>query len=332
MKVIVPLSNIKECQSLINLGADEFYCGFNEKLSVISFNRRELEIANFESFNELCNVADMCRENNIPLNITLNKIYYTQEEFEYVIKLIDRLVDIKVNGIIISDMGLIHHIFKHQYDKLLHIQLSSVASVFNTKALSFYMQYNFSRVILPRNLSIEEIALFRKYHEDTEFEVFILNWSCTNIDGLCNTQHDLNSCSGSLDGITNNQCCLSYDIQFLNENNINLDDKKSILYQVKNRFTDVASKSSRTCGVCFLYTLKEIGINHVKIVGRLLNKAQKIKSLKFINECLSLSNISKTKKDYAVKARKLYKLHFGFQCQYNCYFSSSINGKKSAVF
>jgi putative protease len=333
MKIVAPLSSESELQELIEIGVDEFYCGINASNSYFTNNRREMEKANINFIDELARIVNICRKNDIPINITLNKIFYIQKELLEVIKLINVLIDLKIDGIIVADLGLIKYLFDSNFDKILNIQLSSVATTLNTKSIEFYRRFNFKRIILPRHLSLKEINLIRKYNPDIEIEVFILNWSCMNIDGLCNTQHDLTSCSGAHpDNTRNNQCCLNYDIQLLWENQMNEEDKTHILHNVKDRFTDVALKSSRTCGACFLYDLKYIGIQHVKIVGRLLGKTQKIQSLKFIKECLYLLSISKTRQDYALKVQEIYNTHFGFHSPHNCYFKLLKNGKRNASF
>ncbi len=321
LKVIVPLSSVEECEPLISLGADELYCGVNKAHSAVTLNRREMDTANLGSLSELRDAAKRSREGGVPLFVTLNKIYYTKDEFIQVVDLLDSLADTDVSGIIVSDMSLIRHVFSRGYDKVFKVHLSSVACVFNAHALSFYRQFNFSRVILPRHLSLKQIGLIRGKHADIEMEVFVLNWRCANIDGLCNTQHDLKACSGGCpEGITSNQCCLGYDIDVLNESGITKDTQDRILMQVKERFADVEGKSSRACGACFLRELEDMGVHHVKVVGRLLPRGQKIKSLQFLKSCLQLPDAEEANLNYALNVKRLYRSCFGVHCGQNCYF------------
>ncbi|MBR0350460.1 MAG: hypothetical protein IJH76_01325 [Clostridia bacterium] len=69
MKILAPISSLKEVEKVINAGADEVYCGIidkklTEKYSLPFINRRPFDNCNLSSFNELKGVVDYCHKRN----------------------------------------------------------------------------------------------------------------------------------------------------------------------------------------------------------------------------------------------------------------------------
>ncbi len=319
MKVNVPISSLNEFDPLTKLGVDEFYCGIDFNSSLYTTNRRELPRANITSANELRTLVKKCKSKHIPLYVALNKIFYTEEEFLKIINLVDNLVKIGINGLMVADLSLIRYLFMNNFDNKIKIQLSSVATALNSKAIDFYRKYNFSRIILPRHLNLKELEKIKRKHPNIELEVFIMNWNCVNIDGLCNTQHDLKSFKPFYPQHTlDNACCLDYELKASFECS-NYNGTKNFCLK-ENNLKNIVLKSGLSCGGCFIYDLKELGIENIKIEGRLLAKEEKIRSLKFIRECLNLLTDINNKGLYRANVKKIYKQLFGYECKKNCFY------------
>lgn len=93
------------------------------------------------------------------------------------------VVALKPDAFIVSDPGVVFLLRQHFPEVALH--LSVQANTVNWAAVKFWQTQGVERVILSRELSIEEIAEIRRDVPDTELEVFVHGALCMAYSGRC---------------------------------------------------------------------------------------------------------------------------------------------------
>ncbi len=168
-ELLAPANNKKVAISAINSGADAVYIGYR------SFGARSQAGNNLEDIAEVINYAHIFR---VKIYVTLNTIFY-DNEIEEVVKTIYKLYKLKVDGIIIQDMGLLEY-------ELPPVPIIASTQCHNNKVekIKFLEKTGFSRVILPRELSLEEIKIISK-NTKVELESFIHGALCVSYSGQC---------------------------------------------------------------------------------------------------------------------------------------------------
>lgn len=99
------------------------------------------------------------------------------------IKDLEPVVAMGPDALIMSDPGLIMLVRQHFPEMTIH--LSVQANAVNWATVKFWHQQGVSRVILSRELSLEEIAEIREQVPDMELEVFVHGALCMAYSGRC---------------------------------------------------------------------------------------------------------------------------------------------------
>ncbi len=316
MKILTPLDNSEEVEDLVKAGADEFYCGiiseeWNKKYTpVASSNRREWASNNFKSFEELEKAVKIAHLHNKPVFLTLNAHFYTNKQYLLLLKDIQRAKNIGVDALIIADIALVLTLKKLGANKDIHMSTGSVT--LNSETAKFYSELGAKRIILPRHLTINEIKDIVQNASGIEFETFIFNEGCFNLDGFCTFHHGLGSKEWKERVLP---CSIPYDVKLLTKTTPK--DERTIKYRIKNLTKNLLIN----CGACALYDFNKIGIKAVKIIGRGNSTEKKIKDITFLKEVLGCLEHCKDKEDFQSKAKLLYKKFYSNKCTYrNCYY------------
>ncbi|MHA1913190.1 MAG: peptidase U32 family protein [Promethearchaeota archaeon] len=171
VELLVPLKNRKSLNAVLDK-ADAVYFG------VESYNMR-MYSDNFK-LDELTEITKICRNNNIHAYLTTNVIIY-ENEFKLLDKILDKAVEAEVDAIIIHDIGAIQSV----KDKGLNFHVSTQANISNSQTALFYESLGAQRLILARELSLEQIREIKEKLGTAEIETFIHGAQCTSISGRC---------------------------------------------------------------------------------------------------------------------------------------------------
>jgi len=288
----------------------------------------------------------------VPVSFTINE-FYSQNQLSLVTEQIEKAVECDIDAFIVSDIGLIYKLKKENWNKT-KVYLSTSANTFNIETAKFYREFGISRIILPRQLRIEEMKDFIKELADLEFEVLILNDKCPFIGGFCSFQHGvLEFQKAKFFKIVNNKFLLNI-VDLLMHNNIAKSLRNYVIRKIlrntlaccsryniqprylssqyKNNFRNIRINNYffnpkiflYSCGICALYDLNKIGIKFIKIAGRYFHKDDKIENVHFIKEAIRLLDCNLSKEEYFCKAKQLYQKFFGFGCSGEyCYYQLS---------
>jgi len=189
MKVLVPLNNTEHLDDYIHAGASEFYIGFFDKEWEDKFgdfndiNRMSgfRENSNSCDFNMVLAIIEEIKQYGKHLYITFNSSIYSMEQLDYVEKYFKILKEKEVDGVIVSTIELVDLAKRVGIPSV----ISTIAGVYNSDITKFYKEHGAKRIILPRDLSIDEINQIVNENKDMDFEVFMMRNGCSFSDSHC---------------------------------------------------------------------------------------------------------------------------------------------------
>ena len=159
----------------VRYGADAIYIGGE------SFSLRA-KAKNF-TFDEMKECINLAHEHNIKVYVTAN-IYAHNNDIEDAKEYFKLLNELKPDGVLISDIGLIN-IAKSIFTDV-DIHLSTQANTTNYESVKFYRDLGIRRVVLARELSLKEIKEIKDEVKDTvEIEAFVHGAMCISYSGRC---------------------------------------------------------------------------------------------------------------------------------------------------
>lgn len=322
MKICVGLKDSIRMEEYIKAGAEEFYCGVvdsewtNRFGYVTGINRRPWPSSNMSSFEELKRVVQKAHSFNCKVYFTINEHCYTNEQLKLIDHYVKKALETGIDSIIFSDPGLI----KYFYDKYqCCVHLSTGGSVFNQWSAEFFLdKLKVSRIIMPREVTLNEIRKICREVENVEYEVFVLNEGCINIDGFCNHLHGIHYIDNKgqiKNGDYSVGCMLKYDLLEGQINGKSIDKSSNIIEQLYD-----ASSNCGSCGACAIYYFKKFGISSLKLVGRSTDKDKIIHDIKFIKYAKELSNEVANFQEYSQKIREYKGDRTMEKCIKMCYY------------
>lgn len=168
-ELLAPANNKNVAIQAIKAGADAVYMGYSK------YGAR-LQAGN--SFEDIIETVEFAHAYRAKVYITINTIL-TDEELANAVKLIWKLYNIKVDGVIIQDMGLLEC-------DLPPIRLNASTQCHNNslEKIKFLEKTGFSRVILPREITLREIREI-KDNTDIQLECFVHGALCVSYSGQC---------------------------------------------------------------------------------------------------------------------------------------------------
>lgn len=197
IELLAPSGDMESLYAAVNNGADAIYMG-GSKFSARAFAK------NF-SLEDLQEAVDYCHSYGVKVYITINTLI-KQKELKEVLEYINELYNIGVDAIITQDLGLANVVMSLFGD--LEIHASTQMTIHNKEASLFLKAMGFHRVVLARELSLNEIAEISK---EVETEIFVHGALCVCYSGQCLMSSMIGGRSGNR-GRCAQPCRLPYDI------------------------------------------------------------------------------------------------------------------------
>ncbi|MFX0037990.1 MAG: peptidase U32 family protein [Promethearchaeota archaeon] len=172
-ELLAPVQEWKTLKVVSGL-ADAIYFG------VDSYNMRQ-KAKNFER-KDLNKISEYCHNQKplIKAYLTTNVLIY-DKELQDLENLILEAKEAEIDAIIAHDLAVIR-IAKRNNIKF---HISTQANISNIESAKFYEELGAERIILARELSLEQIKLIKHHLNTTEIECFIHGSMCTSISGRC---------------------------------------------------------------------------------------------------------------------------------------------------
>jgi len=197
----MPAGDIEKFRFALNYGADAVYLG------VPLFSLRARENA-FRSASDISDAIQYAHKLGKKVYMTMN-IYAHNSKVDRFLDSFCEMQDLGPDGFIMTDIGLINKARKLRPEAIIH--LSTQANATNWTAVEFWRDLGVKRVILPRELSIKEIAEIHKRVPDVELEAFVHGAICIAYSGRCLISNYMNHRDAN-QGTCTNSCRWQYNL------------------------------------------------------------------------------------------------------------------------
>lgn len=243
LELLAPAKNLECGIAAIDHGADAVYIGAPR------FGARAAAGNSLEDIKKLCDYAHQFRAK---VHVTVNTIIY-ENEMEDTLKMIGELDRIGVDALLLQDMGVLWDV---RANNLWHRELhSSTQCDARSEDKVFWLStLGFNRVVLARELSLDEISEIHKKHPSVELEVFVHGALCVSYSGVCYASE---KCFGR--SANRGECAQFCRMKF----NLIDSDEKEIEYE-----RHLLSLKD-LCQIDHLQELADAGASSFKIEGRL---------------------------------------------------------------
>lgn len=324
MKIVAGLGSIDEYETFVKAGADEFFCGYvpfswAEKYGVIHpLNRREVLFYNVQigSMSELQILKKMVDYYGKPVTLTFNSLYYTGEQYPVIAEIITQCMAAGFENFIIADPALMLYLRQQKINCGIH--LSGETAEVNRGMLEQMLPFGIRRVIFHRKNSLEDMqSCIKEADFPHEYEAFILNELCHFSGAFCNSLH--------CDELTH-LCRVPYELGNLHKKEETDAAQKDVAET--DRIQGKEGKGlpldedgyltgSTGCGLCALYRMKQVGITHLKLVGRGNYTDFMEKDIRQLRKVLDILENSDSEAQYQKKMKASL---FQDGCSQNCYY------------
>ncbi|MFB1015656.1 MAG: peptidase U32 family protein, partial [Alteromonadaceae bacterium] len=176
IELLAPGGDVEAIKAAIIAGADAVYCGLD------TFNARNR--ATNISFDQLSGIIRLAHQYQCQIFLTLN-IVILEREFKSLAKLLSKLANTTLDGVIVQDIGLVYILKKHF--PTLDVHASTQLTTHNVGQIPFLKKLGVSRVNLSREMNLREITDVTAVAREQEVltEVFVHGSLCVAFSGLC---------------------------------------------------------------------------------------------------------------------------------------------------
>ena len=252
VELLAPAGSFEKAKIAFMYGADAIYCG-TPKLSL----RSRSEVGD----DDLVKTIEYAHKLGKKVYTAIN-IYAWDETYEEIKTQAKILNDLKVDGIIISDGGVVDAVREAAPDVEVHI--STQANTVSWHACNFWYRNGAKRIVLGRELSKEQLKeIMKNKPEDLSIEIFGHGALCFGYSGRCFLSEFLAGRSGNL-GDYAQSCRWAYNVYVEETNNpgnlmpVETDEKGTYIFSSKD-----------LCLIAEIPVIVDMGIDSLKIEGRL---------------------------------------------------------------
>ena len=237
MKIVAPAGNMERFYAAVKAGAQEIYMGLK------GFGaRRNAENFILEEYKE---ALDYAHKRGVRIFLTLNTIMM-EKEMDFLYENLKALYEHGLDAVIVQDLGYFRYMKENFPDMEYHG--STQMTVGNHIEAEYLRKIGFKRVVLPREMTFEEIKKIRE-NTSIELEIFVSGALCICYSGNCYMSSFIGSRSGNR-GMCAQPCRKEYT-----------DSKGNKGY--------LLSPKDQLMGYDEIQKLKEIGIESIKVEGRM---------------------------------------------------------------
>lgn len=266
IELLAPGGDVEAIKAAIVAGANAVYCGLD------TFNARNRAVN--LSFDDLTGILRLAHKYDCDVFLTLN-VVILEQELPSLFKLLNKLVNSGIDGIIVQDLGMFNLVKK--FFPSLDIHASTQLTTHNEGQLHFLNKIGASRVNLSRELNIGEIQSMTKLSHDLGLltEVFVHGALCIAFSGQCYSSSVSVGNSGNR-GRCSQACRDEYEVTATgNKYPLNLKDNSAYfdLPELVAAGVDSLKIEGRIKGAHYVYTVVDTwrkGIDNFVETGQLL--------------------------------------------------------------
>lgn len=296
-ELLAPAGSYDKFLTALHFGADAVYLG-GKQFSLRTFADNFTE-------DELKKAVAYAHAKGKKVYITAN-VFAKNSDFLQLKDYFSYLSTIGVDAVIVSDPGVVY--LAKQVAPNLEIHISTQANTTNKYAVKFWSEQGASRVILARELSVNEISEIRAFVPNVELEAFVHGAMCISYSGRC-------LLSDYLDGRSSNRgacvqaCRWKYETRALNATNgvsewlpIEEDGKGSYIFNSKDLNM-----------LAHLTSLQKAGVNSFKIEGRMKSEYYLATVINAYRRAMDGADISLCEKELLNVAHRDYTTAYAFE-------------------
>lgn len=295
MEILAPLSPVIACdlEQLLQAGADAFYLGYasSQPWGSEVLSRRQGIRANYPDLEAACSAIENLAAVGRPAWVTLNEHFYQEAVLRAVLGDTDRLLEAGARGFIVTDISLMMEI-RRLYPRA-RITASCGARIGNRQTVGFYRDLGVSGVVFPRHLALADMRAMVSAFPDVQFEIFVKNDRCPNIDGMCRFVH------GTIADVVYGQACLNM--------------------RCRSEGGSLESFEHAACGACSLYELRGLSNLAMKICGREKPGQWIERDVRFFSLIRKELVADVARAGFEDHCRTAYRSIYGEPCNANCY-------------
>lgn len=248
-EILAPAGDLERLKIAVLYGADALYLGgrdFSLRQGAMNFSREDLEKG-----------ISFAHARGARVYLTLNIIPHNQD-LERIPLYLEELKDLHLDGIILSDPGLISLAQKYLPEAEIH--LSTQANTVNYGSALFWQRQGVKRIILARELNYREIQEIKERTE-VGLEIFVHGSLCLSYSGRCYLSSYLTNRDANV-GDCSHSCRWKYYL---------LEEKRpSELFPIYDDDRGTYILNSRDlCLIESMHKIMELGLEALKIEGRM---------------------------------------------------------------
>ncbi|MEA1963030.1 MAG: U32 family peptidase C-terminal domain-containing protein [Patescibacteria group bacterium] len=262
LELLAPAGSLEKMKTALAFGADAVYAGIPDFSLRVRVNDFDLE--------KIKEAAEYCHERNKKIYITVN-IFAHNYHINKLPKYIKELKRIKTDALIISDPGILR-IVKNIWPECV-IHLSTQANCTNWQSAKFWFEQGVNRIILGREVTLNEIKEIHKRVSKLELEYFVHGAMCMAYSGRCFLSKYYLDKSANL-GDCVQPCRWKYSVARNKkklENSIDIfaeNHEKDVFEVIEEEHGSYILNSKDLCLIKHLRELADAGISSFKIEGR----------------------------------------------------------------
>lgn len=176
LELLAPAKNLECGKAAVDHGADAVYIG------------AEMFGARAAAGNPVSDIEELCRyahQFGVKVYLTVNTIIY-DNEIERVKLLLEKLDRAGVDAVLVQDMALAEMVREMQKNgSTMELHASTQTDNRTKEKVEWLASLGFNRVVLARELSIDEIAAIHRALPEVELEVFVHGALCVSYSGQC---------------------------------------------------------------------------------------------------------------------------------------------------
>jgi U32 family peptidase len=249
-ELLIPAGNMEKLETAIRFGADAVYVGagdFSLRTMGSSFDLQALQQA-----------ITHAHTHNVKLFLAMN-IFPFDEDLPTMMTYLKEALTMGVDALIVSDVGLISLIQK--LDSKIPIHLSTQANTLNSAAVQFWQHNGLKRIVLGREVNLEQIKNIKTSVPKIELEAFAHGAMCMSYSGRCLLSKHMTGRSANRGDCTQ-PCRWEYHMRESKR------PDEDFLIQEDKRGTYILN-SKDLCMIEHIPELVQSGIDSLKVEGRM---------------------------------------------------------------
>ncbi|MCE6949814.1 U32 family peptidase [Cereibacter sphaeroides] len=205
MELVCPAGTPAALRAAVEAGAHTIYCGFADET-----NARNFPGLNF-SRQELADGVAFAHKHGSHVLVAINTFPRAGDEGLWHRAVADA-EKAGADAVILADIGLLAYAAKHHPNLRRHLSVQAAAA--NPDVINFYArEFGVKRVVLPRVLTVAEIAAINKEIPGVETEVFVFGGLCVMAEGRCSLSSYATGKSPNMNGV----CSPATQVEYVEE-------------------------------------------------------------------------------------------------------------------